>query len=199
MCVSFASHDALPRPRLALPLAVLPTGCWLESRPPLSGGFQVFLSVLTVFFSFCDARGWPCFPYGFSPGPGSERGSQRLPSHLQPGGAAPVLCSQRHLTRATAPGRSCPLPAHRLPDIFTTACSCELSHVSCISTRAQTACPPKPGLSSPGTRALCGLPVLVALGSRFLSIHVLPALSGWKAPVVSNAALILSQGCGGGH
>lgn len=68
------------------------------------------------------------------------------------------------------------------------------SRVSCISTRAQTACPP-----GPSSRPLVPAPFVVALGSRFVSIHVLPALSGRKASVVSDATLILSRERGGGH
>lgn len=138
--------------------------------------FQVFLSVFTVQFLRCQwvallslrFLSWACSEHVLPASP---------PPHLHPGRVGPVLRSQSSVARAASPG-SCPLLAHHLPDVFTTMCSCEFL-LACLLHRPASPLAlrqhvrPKCVLSFPGACSLCGLPFMVALGSRFLSVHVL--------------------------
>lgn len=137
--------------------------------------FQVFLSVSTVQFLRCQwvallslrFLSWACsehvLPASPLPPPSRQSG---------PYASFPEQCGACRVPRVLSP--ACPSSPRRLHHHVLLRIPVGVSPAqTCVSTGAQTACPSECVLSFPGACSLCGLPFMVALGSRFLSIHVL--------------------------
>lgn len=182
--------DDLPRPPLPLLLEFPPHSVRVRKLASSQEAFQVFLSVFTVQFLRCQwvallslrFLSWACsehvLPASPLPPPSRQSG---------PCASFPEQCGACRVPRVLSP--ACPSSPRRLHHHVLLRIPVGVSPAqTCVSTGAQTACPSECVLSFPGACSLCGLPFMVALGSRFLSVHVLPALSAQQALVVPDAA-----------